>query len=96
MRLNSVQPPLNFTVGCWVTRNQVPSMSTIKHLINTEPAVTNRTHKRPKTHTKKCELAANSVCALTELWRAVSCHRTPGHAIVIMTVILVIIRKRRS
>lgn len=56
-------------------------------------AVTNRRH----THKlEKCVLAANSVWALTEPRRAVSCHPAPGHAIVIMTVILVIIRKRRS
>lgn len=58
------------------------------------------THRCPKSqtfmHTNKCELVANSVCALTERWKSVSCHRAPGHAIVVMTVILVIIRKRRS
>lgn len=87
MRLTHVLPP-NFTGWCWVTLNQVPSMNTIKHLV-----VTNRTH----THKlEKCVLAANSVWALTEPRRAVSCHPAPGHAIVIMTVILVIIRKRRS
>lgn len=73
-----------------MTLNQVPSMNTIKHLV-----VTNRTqihiHKL-----EKCVLVANSVWALTEPWRAVSCHPAPGHAFVIMTVILVIIRKRRS
>lgn len=39
------------------------------------------THKCPKSqtfmHTNKCELVANSVCALTERWKRVSCHRAP-------------------
>lgn len=88
----------NVQIWCWVI--VVSSSSTAKALISTDPAPTDMTHRCPKSqtfmHTNKRELVANSVCALTERWKSVSCHPAPGHVTVVMTVILVITRKRRS
>ena len=51
MRLTSVLSP-NFTVWCWVTLTQVPSMMPIKHLISMSYMMTHTcTHTHTDTHT---------------------------------------------
>lgn len=76
-----------FTLWCWVTLNQVPSMSRmpIKEL-NQHRVMTNRmTHiqtlVRKLSKTEKCVLVANSVWALTKPWysRELSPYSWPCH-----------------